>query len=346
MNLNELKRRLQNHITDGLVIIVGSGLSAQSGMPTMRELADHIVANPPVGLAGLSENQWAQISAVLRGGTDLETAMGLSDLDTEIEKHIVHMTATLIRERELPIVRETIAGTRMLPLTRLFRHLLPIITCLPVVTTNYDRLIELAADVAGIAVDSMFAGHLMCAFDPAQSHEALGYATRTKTRIDIKRIYRKHVKVLKPHGSIDWFSFKDSPVRCDLPIDLPRLMITPGKTKYVKGYEIPFDAHRNAANDAIERAARFLVLGFGFNDKQLEVHLRPQIKNGRDCIIMSKELTPNAMAVLNSSTSVLALSEAADNGSKGTLASTRLEKAFFPGISLWNLDSFLTEVLS
>lgn len=177
------------------------------------------------------------------------------------------------------------------------------------------------------------------------SREGLGHAAHTRTKKDIKRSYRKHIRVLKPHGSLDWFNYDGLPIRCGVALDLPRLMITPGKTKYVRGYEQPFDAHRNAANDAIDKAARFLILGFGFNDQQLETHLRPQIKSGRPCVIMTKALSANAAAVVQSSNAVLALSERAVSGSLGTVVTSSAGEAFFPGRSLWDLESFLSEVV-
>lgn len=48
-----------------------------------------------------------------------------------------------------------------------------------------------------------------------------------------------------------------------------------------QGYESPFDHHRSRANQEIDRAGRFLVLGYGFNDDHLETHLSPSIKGGK-----------------------------------------------------------------
>ena len=44
MELDALKKRLQEHLTDGLVTIVGSGLSIAEGIPGMGELASHLLA--------------------------------------------------------------------------------------------------------------------------------------------------------------------------------------------------------------------------------------------------------------------------------------------------------------
>ena len=53
---------------------------------------------------------------------------------------------------------------KTLRFTRLLKHLLKPGTGVPVVTTNYDRLLEIASEEAGLGVDMLFvgqfAGHL------------------------------------------------------------------------------------------------------------------------------------------------------------------------------------------
>lgn len=52
MELHNVKVRLQEHLSDGLVTIVGSGLSCAEGLPGMGELADHLLAEVGAGLEG------------------------------------------------------------------------------------------------------------------------------------------------------------------------------------------------------------------------------------------------------------------------------------------------------
>ncbi len=55
VDLHEVKEQLQQHLTDGLVTIVGSGLSAAEGLPTMSKLEAHLrqsipqAVTPPLG---------------------------------------------------------------------------------------------------------------------------------------------------------------------------------------------------------------------------------------------------------------------------------------------------------
>ena len=47
MDVGKLKQRLQDHFTDGLVTVVGAGLSVAEGIPGMDALADHLQRNVP-----------------------------------------------------------------------------------------------------------------------------------------------------------------------------------------------------------------------------------------------------------------------------------------------------------
>jgi len=85
MDLGELKQHLQEHFTDGLVTIVGSGLSVAEGIPGMRDLATHLQKEVPTRLSSESRPVWDRISAELDKGTDLETTMLTHPPDSELE---------------------------------------------------------------------------------------------------------------------------------------------------------------------------------------------------------------------------------------------------------------------
>ena len=62
MELHEVKTRLQQHLSDGLVMVVGSGLSCAEGLPGMGELADHLHATVGLGLGIMSKTQFKKRS--------------------------------------------------------------------------------------------------------------------------------------------------------------------------------------------------------------------------------------------------------------------------------------------
>ena len=75
MDVDKLKQRLQDHFTDGLVTVVGAGLSVAEGIPGMDVLADHLQRNVPDRLDAGSRPIWEQIAEDLTNGTDLENAL-------------------------------------------------------------------------------------------------------------------------------------------------------------------------------------------------------------------------------------------------------------------------------
>ena len=159
----------------------------------------------------------------------------------------------------------------MLRFTNLIRHMLKEETGIPVITTNYDRLLEVAVECAGLCVNTLFVGQHLGRLDADAAHRSMCKSfEKYKGRFLLK--FHPHAVVLKPHGSLDWYMQNDDPVRCPL-LDLQRLIITPGLNKYRGGYNRPFDSHRERANREIDRATRFLIIGYGFRDEHLQTHL-------------------------------------------------------------------------
>ena len=79
-----LKRDLQGHFTDGLVTIIGLGLSAQAGLPTMPELAKFLCTEMPGRLPGPLKATWGAIEANLNSGQDIETSLKGVDFESPL----------------------------------------------------------------------------------------------------------------------------------------------------------------------------------------------------------------------------------------------------------------------
>lgn len=345
MDTDELKRTLQEHFTDGLVTIIGSGLSAASGLPMMDELADYLLEEMPKRLTGKLKSQWQPIAQRLAGGIGLEPALNNVDADNQLVPDIVELTATLIASREADVICGVCSGNCLLPFSNLLKYLTFHTSRVSVITSNYDRLIEHSAEMAGFGIDTAFVGQYYGRFDPKLSKKSLGRTTQTHTRKALKIVYQEHVAIFKPHGSLDWFDYNGEPVRSTIPINAPRLMITPGQSKYRMGYDSPFDFHRNAANEAIDRAARYLIIGYGFNDDQLETHLRRELGKGKPCLILTRSLTSNAAKLVSNYESVMAVSRGEENGEMGTKVTYSGVENFYPKTEIWNLEDFIREVL-
>ena len=75
MELTDLKRHIQEHFRDRLVAIVGSGLSAGEGLPTMGQLESHLRAEVPKHLPAGSAGEWKLVEEELAVGDGLEAAL-------------------------------------------------------------------------------------------------------------------------------------------------------------------------------------------------------------------------------------------------------------------------------
>jgi len=347
MELVDLKKRIQHHLTDGLVIIVGSGLSAAEGIPGMPELSQYLLSVIPEKLSSESKSTWGKIAQELGSGSDLESALLLHPPDPALEEIIAEATADLISLAEARVFEETIDGQRTLRFSRLCDHLLKQPSGIPVVTTNYDRLIELAAEMSGLRVDTLFVGHRAGWFSPRES--AYSHCRNViERKVGGKRKptldYAPHIRLLKPHGSLDWYRSGKGPVACSYPLRRQRLVITPGANKYRGGYEPPFDAHREMANRAIDQASRFLVIGYGFNDEHLQTHLQPKLCDGKPAVLLTRTLSEKVQGLIRRWPGMTALSRG-ENG-YGTTVTTQSEVCVFPDVDLWDLGSLVDEVLT
>jgi hypothetical protein len=343
VDLGEIKKKLQEHFTDGLVTIVGSGLSVACGLPSMQELAEELQKQIPLSKDEHIRKSWEQIKQELAKKVVLEEALRNVAVDNPVIPLIIKITGDFIVSRERAVLSWVYAGEIKLPFCSVLPHLIFSSNRVYVITTNYDRLIEIAAEMCGLGIDTLFPGQYYGQYNPTLSREALWTGRQTSKGNGIKRHFKKHVVVCKPQGSLDWFQHNGEPVRCTLPIDGDRLMITPGQNKYRMGYEKPFDSHRDEANRAIDNAARFLVIGYGFNDDQLETHLKPELRKGKPCIILTKELSSNGQNLVRECGAIMSISSTKDG--KGTLIATNSDTLEVPNKQLWDLENFVKEVL-
>jgi hypothetical protein len=341
MQLGQVKRRLQDHLADGLVVIVGSGLSCGEGLPGMGALARHLLDHIPRETSTFPPAEWEPIAQNLDDGVDLETALHRNPPGDRLEAAIVSLSAELILASELDVVEKVLSGQRTLRFSRLLPHLLKPETGVPVVTTNYDRLLEIACESVGLCVDTMFLGTHCAHLNPEESRFSFCRKAILKGK-SVRLKYAKRANIYKPHGSLDWYLRGDHPLRCPLSLSLPRLIIPPGLNKFRSGYEQPFDKHREHANVAIDRGCRYLIIGYGFNDDHLETHLTTQIRQGKPAVILTRGLSSNAKVFVKENASVLGV---VANGAAGTTILDHTGTIAELDQNIWDLGSFVEEVL-
>lgn len=339
--MDGLKRHLQGCLGDGLTVIVGSGLSCAEGLPGMGELARHLQGDVPQLARPEDADRWTEIAALL--STDgLEAALSKIPPGPELEEVIVASTARLIVAAETKTIAEVFGGSRTLRLTRLVPHIMKPDAGIPIVTTNYDRLVEIAMEEGGLGVDTMFVGGFAGWVDEDGARMAHCREVR-QIRKRVQLVLAPRAVVSKPHGSLDWYARAGVPVRYagDLP-DVPRLIVPPGRNKFRTGYDQPFDRQRERANRAIDDAARLLIIGYGFADEHLETHLRAALRGGKPALVLSWKLTAAARELVLGEPAMTAI-ERVDDDVIRVFRSGSAEEIAAPPI--WDLHHFIDEVL-
>lgn len=342
---DSLFRAIQATFTDGVVTIVGSGLSCAAGLPSMTDLADHLLSSvesaPPPGSDDCSV--WKEIATQLEEGIDLETALAAADPSESLQDLIVSITGDFIEERENTAVRDIGDSSPVLPFVDLVPHIMHVNgKHADVITTNYDRILEFSIELAGFEVSTGHVGTYVSRFDPIQARANLERHERASARRTRVRM-RRHIAIHKPHGSLDWRLLGDKAIRTAVPKARGRrLMITPGVSKYRKGYDHPFDAQIQSANAAIDAAGAFLVVGYGFNDDHLQTHLIPRISAGIPTLILARSLTPKARTVLSEATGAIGLECIPGSGTRALLKDETIE---LEGEDLWDLRELVKTVI-
>lgn len=342
MNFEALVKFVQEHFTDGLVLIIGSGLSAAEGIPGMPALATYLKNESGI-LTGPDKSLWNGIMAAMDSGEGLEAALLKQPPSETLEVWISQKTCNLLIPEERKVMSAVLRGERILRLTTFLTKVLKPTTGLPILTPNYDRLIEVACEMAGFHVDTTAIGHYAGEFDHARSCMGSCRGITSRTKVTLLDHFPRAI-VLKPHGSFDWYKFGNDARRCSLELDAERLIITPGLNKYRAGYNSPFDKHRDLANDYIKKAMRLLIVGYGFNDDHLQTHLIKQINNGIPTLILNRSVNAKVKMLAKESPCCVSLSK--PKTFPGVAILTKAHQFEHLGHDMWDLDVLAKELLT
>lgn len=341
MELDEVKRIIQDFFQENTVTIIGSGLSLAEGIPGMSALATELLSQIPQLLSDPSDvDIWSKIATNLTSGTGLEQALHDTKPTPTIEEHIRKITAQYIGKAEADVLSDIVRNNKELRFSKYLNHFNIRNNGLVVITTNYDRLIEYACEVNGIRVDKLFVGKYLARFEPEQS-KYMFCKNLVKRGGKTVAEFAPRVTVFKPHGCLSWHMIDG------IPYSIPRscfddaLIITPGINKYKEGYNTPFDTHRAKANAAIDSAQRYIIIGYGFGDDHLETHLVRQLKNGKPALILTHSLSGKTLDLISTCKNITAIC------SKNTVDSavvTQSGETIFSNLNLWDLNEMLKEV--
>ncbi len=317
-------------------IVLGSGASAAHGVPGMPALQEHLVQSiEPKSTA--DEDAWLLVRTALNKGDDLEAALSTTLVPDRLSRDIIRATWSLVANSDADVFEKIATGSLELPLTRLLRWLTRSTRReVTIVTTNYDRLAEFAADAAGMV-------HLN-GFAPGYLHERENsnlYSVRRGPQL------ARTAKLWKVHGSLDWFERNDNRIICarftrKYPAGLQPVIVTPGVEKYQRTHLEPFRTVMSGADTALEFAAAVLCIGYGFRDTHIEPKLVDRCKDHDiPIVVLGKSLTAEARSFLErcAGRNHVALEEAGDD--TRAITPDNPGGIIVPSARLWDLGEFL-----
>lgn len=329
----DLAKSAQHFLAERPVVVLGTGATIPHGLPSMTELADLLltaVCGTPPG--------WEEFSFHLNKTKDLERALQQVSLPEKTVEILVSLTWKIVSSKDLEFHQQLLRGTVPFPLAHLFKYLLRTADShIRVVTTNYDRLAEYAANYINAYVSSGVTSGWIQRFVPSA----------VNTERPPQPGYEGHVSVLKVHGSLDWFRDKTDeiygvPLASDIPADSHPLVVTPGITKYRAVHKDPFRTVMTAADDVLGKASCYVCVGYGFNDEHVQPILVNRVmKKDVPIVIVTKQLTDSTRrAFLTAPPKKFIFLEEADGGTKVYVPDCPCG-ILLENISAWKLNNFM-----
>ena len=224
MEWNGCMSLLQGYLENSPLIVLGSGASMPYELPSMGGLADEIKKSDTV----ISDpNYNAFCTAVDNSG--LEGAIDAVNLLPETLREIRRVVWETVNEKDCLYFDQHPIDPPTALVELIKKVLAPTPNKVSIVTTNYDRLAEYAADGAGATTVTGYEGSLIKKLELPSS---LLKTRRTRTR-------EKVVDIWKVHGSLDWFQAPDGtsvafPLARTIPNNFQPLIIPPGKEKWCR----------------------------------------------------------------------------------------------------------------
>ncbi|MDV7718531.1 hypothetical protein GA840_01365 [Pediococcus ethanolidurans] len=348
-NMDEFYKYIQQFIDEQTLVTIGSGISSAEGVPGMGKLAMELIKDVP-NLITLTDkekiDEWQNIKTHLDKGIDLETTLTDVHVDNDLDNAIKYATYKFLREFNESIVSDVLKGDHLLKIVPLLSHLMPRNSKeLVIITTNYDCLIEYACSVLGIDVDTLFYGTTIKKFQPSLEKKQHRQIVTNRAKPAIK-INHNFVKLLKPHGSLDWHSTpKDEFINISLDSPETVEIITPGISKFQRERREPYNKIYDICNQEIDNARRYLFLGYGFNDQDLQDHYEYAKNKDKPILVITKDLTENIQKLYDEASTIMLIYE---DGSGSNIKYKHLETNIeqHDNAKLWDIEVLTEKVLN
>lgn len=260
MDWNGCIKMMQGYLENSPLIILGSGASMPYGLPSMGILADKIKEDSTV----ICDEKYDDLCFAI-DSHGLEGAIDSVKLSSATLDAIRKVTWNEVNTCDLKYFNDNPTSPPNALVELLNKVIAPTPNKAVVVTTNYDRLPEYAADSISATVVTGFEGSLIRQLElPTQS-------VKTK-RI---RARERVVDIWKVHGSLDWFKTNSDnivsfPLSQRIPNNFKPLIVPPGKEKYSSTHDEPYRTIISEADNAFVQAGAYICIGYGFNDEHIQ----------------------------------------------------------------------------
>lgn len=324
MERDDVFRAIQTAVEDPPLLMIGNGSSAPYGLPGMQELGEHLLQELDSKYSG--EGCWKVFRENLLAGQDLETALSDITFPPNILNDVKWETWSLISSRDFELFGRILFGHEELALSKLLKKFYQTHPQkIDIITTNYDRVIEYACDLAQLPVANGFYGCYHKHFDkefPLQ----------------------ESVNLVKVHGSLDVFCDTHG-VAVSVPMLQKRVpglvpeIITPGASKFAAVLTGTPRQLLGAADERIGRAKSFLCIGYGFNDAQIQENILAKARTGIPVVVLTKEVSDHAAHLLaNNAQNYISLQEGKEKDTTEVCMNREIE--ILDG-TFWTVDGFM-----
>lgn len=335
------------------LMLVGTGTSVAMNQELgMSALADHLNAS-------LNGDDWKPISERLKSGDNLETALTNARISTELQNEIALKTFEFVSGKDAELRDDILLRKKQWVVTRLVKCLMrglpPTNPVLPIVTPNYDMLIEYSCSIENIPYSTGYYGGILKSlnwdFARNEFSKIIQTVSGKKAVSQIKNI--PHIELMKVHGSINLFrknvgSLMENNLWINKkPKDFIPLIAPPGdlKTQETLNYSTQLFAE---ANKAFRHSTGFIVVGYGFNDEHIQKEIIQCVKDyNYPLIVLTRDPKKNLEELAELGDNVWIIT-GNDNNPDKTTRIRHKNKDFcedFENTVLWNSDEFAKQIL-
>ena len=338
-------------------VFIGTGMScAVDSRFGMEALRDALQVNK-----SLSDNsktwteEWQHVLDALAKGIDLENALYYVN-DQDLLKEIISITGKFIseidREYAYLIAKDEVGWPAMGIIKKIYDTLPDSEPFLHILTPNYDMLIEYACEQIGITYSNGFWGGISKSLDWNVVSLALHEAKKNVRGKSTKTVFyrKKHCLLYKVHGSLNYFFYRNAIVENNAwawcpPEFAERVLITPGLTKYQSLQQYRQELIQKP-DSAIEKAVRFLFLGYGFNDSHLEVYINRKLAN-QSChgLIITRDSNSRIEDIVNTSSNLWLVCKPKDMKQGTRISNSQFQDCIIPEKNFWNVQEFAVHIL-